>query len=374
MLSWSLCIATYNRRDVLARSLRLAVAQSRRPAEIIVVDASPDWRESQKVLTREIASAAPDIRWEYVQAERRSSAAQRNQAIELATSDILFLFDDDSLMHPTCAEEIMRVYEADSRALVQAVGAIMDDRIPDAPEDASTKASSVTRHQVGLAKRFLAFGRRFFSVEYDRFLAFGRRFLLESGEELWVPYDADYPEREIPAEVRGLNIIRTRLIGGARMTFRRNAIAAVRFADLLEALATWEDFDATYRVSRLGALVLALDARLHHIGAPVRGKGLSRCLLSKLCVLNNIALHTLHSTDQQRSARRLARVFARHVLIGLAADVYRGRWALPTFRGYLFGLSKINEIINISKDKINDYYPRYQRELIGAIPGGLTYD
>ena len=63
------------------------------------------------------------------------------------------------------------------------------------------------------------------------------------------------------------------------------------------------------------------------------------------------------------------------LLIGLAADVYRGRWALPTFRGYLFGLSKINEIINISKDKINDYYPRYQRELIqAAIPGGLTYD
>ena len=56
---------------------------------------------------------------------------QRNQAIDLATSDILFFFDDDSLMHPRCAEEIMRVYEADSRALVQAVGAILDDRIPD---------------------------------------------------------------------------------------------------------------------------------------------------------------------------------------------------------------------------------------------------
>ena len=268
-LSWSLCIPTYKRRDVLARCLRLALAQSRRPAEIIVVDASHDWRESQKVLTREIASAAPDIRWEYVQAERQSSAAQRNQAIDLATSDILFFFDDDSLMHPRCAEEIMRVYEADSRALVQAVGAILDDRIPDAPEDASTKASSVTRHQVGLAKRFLDFGRRFFSVEYDRFLDFGRRlFSVESDEYLWVPYDADYPDREIPAEVRGLNIIRTRLIGGMRMTFRRDAIAAVRFADRLEAYAAFEDFDAVYRVSRRGVLVLRLTRGCTTFGPP----------------------------------------------------------------------------------------------------------
>ncbi len=363
MLSWSLCIPTYKRRDVLARCLRLALAQSRRPAEIIVVDASHDWRESQEVLTREIASAAPDIRWEYVQAERRSSAAQRNQAIDLATSDILFFFDDDSLMHPRCAEEIMRVYEADSRALVHAVGAILDDRIPDAPEDASTKASSVTRHQVGLAKRFLDFGRRFCSVEYDRFLDFGRRLLSVNSDEFsWVPYDADFPDREIPAEVRGLNIIRTRLIGGMRMTFRRDAIAAVRFADLLAALAACEDFDATYRVSRRGVLVLALDARLHHLHTP--GGRLSRGLTYKLGVLNGIVLHTLHSTDRRRSARRLARIYVRNVLIGLAADVLRGRWALPTPCAYLFGLSKINEIINMSSDKLNDYYSRYQRKLI----------
>ena len=31
---------------------------------------------------------------------------------------------------------------------------------------------------------------------------------------------------------------------------------------------------------------------------------------------------------------------------------------------HLFALSKVNEIINTSSDKLNDYYPRYQRELI----------
>ena len=91
---------------------------------------------------------------------------------------------------------------------------------------------------------------------------------------------------------------------------------------------------------------------------------LSRGLTYKLGVLNGIVLHTLHSTDRRRSARRLARVYVRDELIGLAADVLRGRWALPTPCAYLFGLSKINEIINMSSDKLNDYYSRYQRKLI----------
>ena len=50
----------------------------------------------------------------------------------------------------------------------------------------------MTRHQVGLAKRFLAFGRSdSFSVgvTIDSSPS-DADFLLEFGEELWVPYDA----------------------------------------------------------------------------------------------------------------------------------------------------------------------------------------
>ena len=64
------------------------------------------------------------IRWTYVAAARRSSASQRNQGVRLSTADILFLIDDDSLMYPDCAEQIMRIYEADKDKAVSGINAI----------------------------------------------------------------------------------------------------------------------------------------------------------------------------------------------------------------------------------------------------------
>ncbi len=47
----------------------------------------------------ELAANSPASRWQYLQAQRASSAAQRNQCIELVTADIVFLIDDDSFMY-----------------------------------------------------------------------------------------------------------------------------------------------------------------------------------------------------------------------------------------------------------------------------------
>jgi cellulose synthase/poly-beta-1,6-N-acetylglucosamine synthase-like glycosyltransferase len=92
----------------------LWAGQTRPPLEIIVVDASPGWENTRERVLREIASLWPGIRWHYVEAERRSSASQRNQGVRAASADVMFLFDDDSLMYPDCAAEIMRGYDADS--------------------------------------------------------------------------------------------------------------------------------------------------------------------------------------------------------------------------------------------------------------------
>src|SRR5438046_10167125 len=110
-LSWSLVIATYNRQDVLPRCLALAARQTRPPLEIIVVDASPDWAATRARVLTTLAVPHPPIRWEYVQACRRSGSAQRNQGVRLSRADIVFLIDDDSLMYPDRAEQILRVSE-----------------------------------------------------------------------------------------------------------------------------------------------------------------------------------------------------------------------------------------------------------------------
>ena len=45
-LSWSIVVATYNRPDVLKISIELALNQTLRPKEVIIVDASEYWRET----------------------------------------------------------------------------------------------------------------------------------------------------------------------------------------------------------------------------------------------------------------------------------------------------------------------------------------
>jgi hypothetical protein len=122
---------------VLSRCFALGAAQTRPPLEIIVVDASPGWENTRERVLREIASLWPGIRWRYVEAERRSSASQRNQGVRAASADVVFLFDDDSLMYPDCAAEIMRVYDADSGRSVVGVNATNVAVPPDASPEAT---------------------------------------------------------------------------------------------------------------------------------------------------------------------------------------------------------------------------------------------
>src|SRR5690348_11134774 len=101
-LDWALIICTYQREHILARCLRLAAQQTRPPAEIVIVDASPNWDRTRDEIMVTVVREHPAITWRYVQAEVRSSACQRNQGFRLTKSEIVFFFDDDSLMYPDC--------------------------------------------------------------------------------------------------------------------------------------------------------------------------------------------------------------------------------------------------------------------------------
>ncbi|MDY6992966.1 MAG: glycosyltransferase, partial [Pseudomonadota bacterium] len=109
-LTWALVVPTYQRQNVLLRCLRLAAQQSWLAKEIIVVDASDNWTETHSKIMQGLALEYPAIDWQHVHARALSSAIQRNQGIELATADIIFLIDDDALMYPDCAETVMDIY------------------------------------------------------------------------------------------------------------------------------------------------------------------------------------------------------------------------------------------------------------------------
>lgn len=357
-LTWALVIATYKRRNILSRCLRLAANQSRPPVEIIVVDSSPDWEASRD----EILASPPGevekgsgptgtIRWVYRQAERRSSAAQRNQGIRLATADVLFLIDDDSLMYPDCAQRIMEIYETDEMGEVAGVNAMHVPIPPDIPGEPAAPKQSVhgtTRHY-GLLARLV-------------------RELLRA-EDLFVPYDEDFPSRPLPPALDRPEIGTRRLMAGWGMTFRRSVSLAEPFEEIMTHYASGEDSDMSYRASRRGLLLTALEGRLCHIGAS--GGRMPGFVVAALGSLNPLVLHRIYSTDLNRSMRKSRLLLLRRACIGFFKDLSRGQLSVPNVRGILFALRAMPSIFARDEHTLRQWYPAFQMQLIDrwATPG-----
>ena len=341
-MDWALVVATYNREHILARCLRLAAQQTRPPAEIVVVDASAGWEMTRDEILTNLASRHPLIRWRYVQAELRALPWQRNQGFKLTKSEVVFFFDDDALMYPDCAEQIMKVYEADINAQVAGVMAAHEPVPPDWPDDpeAVRPSEHAGTKSYGTVARMI------------------RRAL--DAENIFVPYDEDYPKHLMPEEVRRLKVELVRLLVGFGMTFRRATCLKEPFSEMLRSYAAEEDTDMSYRASKLGPLLVAGDARVCHVGS--KGGRLSLFLLAAFRNLNQVALHRLHSTDVSRSRRNLRRMMARRFFILLAKDVYRRTWSFPNARGIMFAFSWIDPVLDMSETELNDWYPSFQQK------------
>lgn len=357
--TWALAIATYRREDVLPRCLRLAARQTRPPAEIVVVDGSPGWERTRERVLDELTPEHPRIRFVYEPARVRSSAAQRNQATRAATADVVFLIDDDSLLYPDCAEEILRVYEADARGEVVGVCAQAVDRPPpDGPAagpvgGASAGAGSVAPRAVSPITRGNRLRRRV------------RRWL--SADDRFVPYDPSFPRHPLPPEVKALRVGFPRLFPGFSMTWRRDVALREPFDERMRRYAAGEDSDMSYRASRHGALAKALDARLHHLEAS--GGRLPAYVTTALGALNPLFLHRAHSTDLALSARRQRELLRRRLAIELLKDLGSGDLALPRVRGIAFGLRRVDAILSAPADEVDELYAALQERVLTEAAG-----
>lgn len=347
-LSWGLVIATYNREKILPECLKLAIAQTRLPSEIIVVDASANWQDTRDRVWREVVPTAPNLRWVYEAATQRGLTQQRNQGIRLATADIVFLIDDDSLMYPTCAEQIMRVYEADEQGVVRGVQASLTEQPP------SDVAIADERKQTGWSKDSSSDLRRWI----------WKHIFLMDISKLWIPYDGALPQHPLPlpAALARLNVYSMPMFHGCRMTYRREAIAQTLFEPLLRYYAAIEDADASYRVSRQGILLEAPDAKLHHFNS---GSGrLSRYQVAALSALNQVACLRKHSNDLQRDRRKFRWLMARRTIAELLKDGLSRRWSLPQVRGTLTAWRYAQQIFALSLTELEQWYPRFQQALL----------
>jgi GT2 family glycosyltransferase len=356
-----LVVATYRRPDMLARCVAAALAQTVRPAEVVVVDASPDWDTARARICGIVAAADPAIPCRYVPATVARLPAQRNQAIDLATADVLFMIDDDSLMFPDCAEQILGVYAADRDQQIAGVGAVdVPGAVPDepgfrppplpAPRDLSGAAADAADDSFFKRLRWRI------ARLYDR------------GEQSFIPYDGQWPHPPIPAACQRLSVERCYSFNGFRMTFRREAIARERFVEWFVGSAPLEDIDASYRVSRHGALVQCNTARLAHL-RHASGR-MNPYAISVMWAINGAILLRLFAPDRPDLARRWRRRVAQSVWLELFKDVVRLRFGLPTFRALWLGRSHIRRAETMQVDELRAWYLQLQQRLLQGVAAG----
>lgn len=316
-LSWGLVIATYNRADVLQRCVRCALRQTRQPTEVIVVDSSDDWAVTRGAISELMAGEGRGIRLVYEQARTRGAAAQRNQAIESATADILFLYDDDTLMYGRCAERMLAVYERDTR---NEVAGVMASPAAEAPD-----LRSAPHPDVGSCLPVPTPFRRLKAAVNE---AMNRTFFGPFAPVEPVP---------VPASIRGVSaaLASMSLMDGYRLTVRREVAQREPF-DQTILVNAHEDQEACLRYMRHGALIWLDEPLLFHAESPRPTKTLDRrgTLYAAFWQLNHAYVNLkLYGDDPatagriRKAARGAALIYLAQGLLRMNFSKFRGAWA-----------------------------------------------
>ncbi|PZX18237.1 glycosyl transferase family 2 [Palleronia aestuarii] len=354
-LSWALCTATLNRIDVLEESVRLAIAQTRPPLEIVICDTSETWEAHRDRIAALVPEGGP--RLIYLSSEHPSSAVQRNVAIRAASADVLFVLDDDSLMYPDCADAIMAVYEDPAGADIVAVGAVGQQSLPEGAALATArkeKGGATAPARPGPAARLRSSGPARWIMR-EVFLMSAARNLVAYDDR---PIESE-PKGDIPADTEPAT-----LLSGYRLTVRRTTALAEPYEEALLAYCPGEDLDACYRYGRHGRIVTARRARLHHFEAAA-GR-IKRRKATALGLLNVAYVTRRHSTDPARHERAWYVFALRRLLADALKDTASRRWDYPQLKGVVTALRHGRRVFREPEPTLRDWYVELQRKILKA--------
>ena len=109
----SIIIPTYNRSDVILRSLATWAVQtlSETEFEVIVVDNNSTDNSAQ--LIQQFIADKPNFH--YLLETQKGSTNARHAGARIAQSDILIFCDDDGLFNPECVQEVLNVYTTNEK-------------------------------------------------------------------------------------------------------------------------------------------------------------------------------------------------------------------------------------------------------------------
>jgi len=106
----SIIIPTYNRADVILRSLETWTKQTLPTSEFEVIVVDNNSTDGSGELLKNFVLPYPNFR--YLLETRKGSTNARHAGAAIAQADILIFCDDDGLFNPTCVQEVLNVYAA----------------------------------------------------------------------------------------------------------------------------------------------------------------------------------------------------------------------------------------------------------------------
>lgn len=234
---YDVVIATMNRPISLSNCLAHIESQTEPPHQVIVVDASDNPEHGRAVVCGDRRS---DIKWRHVTAEERNLPRQRNQGLELVRSEVVLLPDDDSMLYPETAANMMAVYREDKDRMVAGVSGIAAGDPPSAAYSATKTNSRSMKDKLDPVRNKLE----------ERFV---RKPFVSYPKSLW-------KEREAPDWVDGTTFALVPSIGGYLLSLRSAIAKEHQFDTTLGygmGYALHEDMELSLRLQQLGYLLVA---------------------------------------------------------------------------------------------------------------------
>lgn len=354
MLTWTLVIPTYNRRDVLLRVLPLALGQTVAPLQVVIVDSSADWDVTRDAV-QIVAKDHPHIRLDYLRADTPSSATQRNQGVEHAVGDIVVMIDDDSFLYPDYAERLLAVYAADARGVLAGVCGVNVGTMPGQRSDALPGLSRKAESQAGI----IGVRERIMRYRLGRWI--NSRILFQDMHMLFLKYEGER-NGAVPPEFAGLDVGPTTFMSGHGLSVRRDIALAEPLDRSLRYYAALEDLDVSYRYGRHGILLRNNAAKLHHF--EVASGRIKRQTAITFQLLNMLVFIKRHAADPGQWLPTYRRMLWRRLLGEVLKDGLSRRWDFPQAKGVLTALRSWRKLWNTPKDALDEWYPGYQRALM----------
>jgi glycosyltransferase involved in cell wall biosynthesis len=345
--SFTTDIATRNRPDALELSLPLLLQQSVQPDRVIIVDSSDDPSPTTGLVRR----LSPDSPVPILhQVSKPGISYQRNLGLDQVTTDVTFLPDDDSLLHPGALAEMLAIYDQDSARRIGGVCAV---------EAATPPENSIEVRQPAYRKS-----------RFDQ-LKVRVNPQLNRLENRHAPDPMKVAARRLadalpadPPWMAESGAVRVEWMTGFRMSFRTASLKAVRFNELLGRYSLFEDVDAGLQVMRGGQLLVAATrASIYHHRAP--GNRSSGRVMGAIQVLNRAYVTCrsgLADPAMHRAILRHARVRLLQVrLLGLRNSYERSR-----YEGARQAVAHLPDLLAAPADRLDETYLRIRAACIAS--------